>query len=124
MGCCDDKPTFSGSTDYSTIVGNSELQNITILDARKHNPGPFSQAGFTLIKLDEVSLGQNRFLSISVLNPPRNLIIEIKEPITTNWRAGSEDIHVFQEQMTPYLKQMYPQTKVKSRHNFSCCGLF
>ena len=44
----------SGSTDSSSLKENSEVQNITILDARKHNPGPFSQAGFTLIKLDEV----------------------------------------------------------------------
>merc|ERR1712066_153163 len=75
-----------GTTDYTSINGNTENQNFTVLDARKHNPGTFSEAGFTLIKLDE-------------------------ESKTKNWRPESEDIHLFQDQMTPYLKKLYPQTK-------------
>ena len=31
-----------------------ENKTLTILDARKHNPGTFEQTGFTLIQLDEV----------------------------------------------------------------------
>ena len=57
---------FSGWTDSSSMQGKSQFQNITILDARTHNPGPFSQTGFTLIKLDEVGLtGTKQFLSTS-----------------------------------------------------------
>ena len=65
---CDRKKDFPGATDYSSIRGDSELQNISILDARKHNPGTFSQTGFTLIKLEEVLVGQNSFLSTSALD--------------------------------------------------------
>ena len=38
--------------DYSTM--NSEMKTVDILDARKHQPGPFSETGFTLISLDQV----------------------------------------------------------------------
>ena len=31
-----------------------ENKTVTILDARKHNPGSFEQTGFTLIQLEEV----------------------------------------------------------------------
>merc|ERR1712079_825148 len=63
-----------------------KMYNITLLDARKHSHGEFHEAGFTLITLDQ-------------------------ETKTQNWRANSEDIHLFQEQMEPYLMKMYPQTK-------------
>jgi len=63
-----------------------ENKTVTILDARKHNPGSFEQTGFTLVQLEE-------------------------EPKTTNWRPGSEDISLFQKQMEPHLMKMYPQTK-------------
>merc|ERR1712079_640925 len=62
-----------------------KMYNITLLDARKHSHGEFHEAGFTLITLDQ-------------------------ETKTQNWRANSEDIHLFQEQMEPYLMKMYPQT--------------
>jgi len=65
---------------------NNENVTIDILDARKHKPGPFSKTGFTLVELD-------------------------KEAETKNWRANSEDIHLFHQQMEPYLKKLYPQTK-------------
>jgi len=64
----------------------TESRTVSILDARKHNPGSFEQTGFTLIQLDE-------------------------EPKTTNWRPGSEDISLFQKQLEPHLMKMYPQTK-------------
>jgi len=64
----------------------AESKTVKILDARKHEPGPFSDTGFTLIQLD-------------------------KEPQTKNWRPGSQDIHLFREQMEPYLMKLYPQTK-------------
>ena len=40
------------------------------------------------------------------------IICCFQETKTQNWRANSEDIHLFQEQMEPYLMKMYPQTKV------------
>ena len=67
---------FSGWTDSSSMEGKSQFQNITILDARTHNPGPFSQTGFTLIKLDEVGLtGTKQFLSTSLLYLPKSYYI-------------------------------------------------
>ena len=63
-----------------------EEKTVNILDARKHQPGSFSETGFTLIKLEE-------------------------EPRTRNWRPGSQDIHLFREQMEPHLRRLYPQTK-------------
>ena len=36
------------------MVRLQENHTVTILDARKHNPGTFSETGFTLVKLDEV----------------------------------------------------------------------
>ena len=32
-----------------------EFKNVTVLDARKHNPGTFDETGFTLIELDKVT---------------------------------------------------------------------
>jgi len=68
------------------FVKKGDTKTVTILDARKHNPGSFEQTGFTLIQLEE-------------------------EPKTTNWRYGSEDISLFHKQMEPHLMKMYPQTK-------------
>jgi len=62
------------------------MVNITIMDARKHKPGSFEETGFTLITLD-------------------------KEPETKNWRARSEDLHIFHTEMEKYFIKMYPQTK-------------
>jgi len=62
------------------------MVNITIMDARKHKPGSFEETGFTLITLD-------------------------KEPETKNWRARSEDLHIFHAEMEKYFIKMYPQTK-------------
>jgi len=64
----------------------SDSHNLTIWDARKASPGSFSETGFTLVKLD-------------------------KEPETKNWRMWSQDLELFREQMNPYLKKLYPQTK-------------
>jgi len=73
-----------GLSNYSAMKG--EEKTVNILDARKHQPGSFSETGFTLIKLDQ-------------------------EPQTVNWRPGSQDIHLFREQMEPQLRKLYPQTK-------------
>jgi len=73
-----------GISDYSAM--NSEMKTVEILDARKHQPGPFSETGFTLISLDQ-------------------------EPQTQNWRYPSEDINLFREMMEPHLLKLYPQTK-------------
>ena len=64
-----------------------QLQNVTMLDARRHAPGSFLDSGFTLLTLDQ-------------------------EPAVSNWGYGSADIHLFNEAMEPYLLQLYPQTKV------------
>jgi len=64
----------------------AEEHTVKISDARKHCAGSFSETGFTLIQLG-------------------------KEPETKNWRHGSQDIHLFREQMEPYIKKLYPQTK-------------
>jgi len=74
------------TTKLEDAKKENQMINISILDARKHSHGEFHESGFTLITLDE-------------------------ETKTQNWRANSEDIHLFQEQMEPYLKKMYPQTK-------------
>jgi len=68
------------------LMENRENHTVTILDARKHRPGTFSETGFTIVTLDD-------------------------EPGTQNWRYGSKDIHLFQEMMNPHLMKMYPQTK-------------
>jgi len=73
-----------GLSNYSAV--KTEEKTVKILDARKHEPGPFSETGFTLVALD-------------------------KEPETKNWRPGSKDIQLFREQMEPYIKSLYPQTK-------------
>lgn len=43
-------------TTQSKSSDDYENQTLTILDARKANPGSFSETGFTLIKLDKVEL--------------------------------------------------------------------
>ena len=63
-----------------------EYKNVTIMDARKHKPGSFPETGFTLLQLDSL-------------------------PNITNWGYGSEDIQIFQQEMEPYLYELYPQTK-------------
>ena len=65
----------------------NENHTLKIQDARKNSPGVFTHTGFTLVKLD-------------------------KEPDTKNWRFSSEDIHLFHQQMNPFLRELYPQTKV------------
>jgi len=75
-----------GKTVQHITATGAELNNITIMDARKHKPGSFKETGFTLITLD-------------------------KEPETKNWRSDSEDVHIFQKEMEKYLIEMYPQTK-------------
>merc|ERR1711983_382748 len=77
---------INGHGDLDPIKHLQENHTVTILDARKHNPGTFSETGFTLVKLDE-------------------------EPGTKNWRHGSQDIHLFQEMMNPHLMKLYPETK-------------
>ena len=66
----------------SEIVNHS----LSIHDARVNNPGDFTSTGFTLLTLD-------------------------KEPETSNWRYTSQDIHLFHQQMNPFLRELYPQTK-------------
>ena len=41
-----------------------EFRNMTVFDARKHNPGTFDETGFTLIELDKV---MNIFMVIGLL---------------------------------------------------------
>ena len=45
---------INGHGDLDPIMHLQENHTVTILDARKHNPGTFSETGFTLVKLDEV----------------------------------------------------------------------
>jgi len=78
--------TINGHGDYETFQHPQENHTVTMLDARKHKPGTFSETGFTLVELDE-------------------------EPRTKNWRHGSQDIYLFQEMMNPHLMKLYPQTK-------------
>ena len=90
-----------GSTEYAaigTFSTASENQTLTILDARKVSPGSFSETGFTLIKLDKVGLWTD-IQSISNISS--------QEPETKNWRIWSKDLHLFREQMNPYLKKKY-----------------
>ena len=44
--------TVNGHEDQ--IKSHQEDHRVTILDARKHKPGIFSETGFTLVTLDEV----------------------------------------------------------------------
>ena len=44
--------TINGHGDFDQIKTHQE--SVTILDARKHKPGTFSETGFTLVELDEV----------------------------------------------------------------------
>merc|ERR1711971_1342046 len=75
-----------GHADTDPLELLKENHTVTILDARKHKPGTFSETGFTIVTLDE-------------------------EPGTKNWRYGSKDIHLFQEMMNPHLMKLYPKTK-------------
>ena len=79
------------------ISSGNENQTFTIFDARKVSPGSFAETGFTLIKLD-------------------------KEPETKNWRIWSQDLDLFREQMNPYLKELYPQTKGRHIDIMNHCG--
>jgi len=83
--------TILGASNTDTFNTDSEKHNVTILDARTADPGDFHETGFTLITLD-------------------------KEPVTTDWRTNfyssdSPDILHFHEQMEPYIRELYPQTK-------------
>ena len=80
-----------GASNTTASDTDIEEHNVTILDARKHNPGGFHETGFTLITLD-------------------------KEPATTDWRTSfhqndSPDILHFHEQMEPYIRKLYPNVK-------------
>jgi len=79
--------SINGHADLDQLQAHQENHTVTILDARKHKPGTFSETGFTIVTLDE-------------------------EPGTKNWRYGSKDIHLFQEMMNPHLMKLYPKTKV------------
>ena len=46
--------TINGQADFDHIKHLEENHTVTMLDARKHNPGTFSETGFTLVNLDEV----------------------------------------------------------------------
>ena len=45
---------INGQGDYDKVKVHTENHTVTILDARKHKPGAFSETGFTLVTLDEV----------------------------------------------------------------------
>ena len=80
-----------GASNTTASDTDIEEHNVTILDARKHNPGGFHETGFTLITLD-------------------------KEPATTDWRTSfhnndSPDMLHFHEQMEPYIRELYPNVK-------------
>jgi len=77
-----------GKQEYHS---NSDLHNVTIHDARKHDFGDFHQTGFTLIKLD-------------------------KESETKDWRSSiafdeNADVAKFHREMEPHIKQLYPGVK-------------
>ena len=84
------------------------ITKVTILDARKHKPGTFSETGFTIVTLDEVRLF---YQTRSRLGQAIYYCL-LQEPGTKNWRYGSKDIHLFQEMMNPHLMKLYPKTKV------------
>ena len=46
--------TINGHGDYDTFTHLQENHTVTMLDARKHKPGTFSETGFALVELDEV----------------------------------------------------------------------
>jgi len=75
-----------GISNTKEHAEDTEEIEFDVLDARVHKPGAFEETGFTLITLD-------------------------KEPVTQNWAYGSNDVHLFKEQIEPYLKRLYPQTK-------------
>ena len=43
-----------GQADTDQLQTLQENHTVTILDVRKHQPGTFSETGFTLVSLDEV----------------------------------------------------------------------
>ena len=45
---------MNGQGDFDHIQHLAENHTVTILDARKHNPGTFSETGFAIVMLDEV----------------------------------------------------------------------
>ena len=63
-----------------------EYKNVTIMDARNHKTGSFSETGFTLLHLDSL-------------------------PNINNWGYGSGEMKIFQQQIEPYLYELYPETK-------------
>eukprot|EP00091_Calanus_sinicus_P004633 TRINITY_DN14972_c0_g1_i1.p1 TRINITY_DN14972_c0_g1~~TRINITY_DN14972_c0_g1_i1.p1 ORF type:complete len:268 (-),score=51.45 TRINITY_DN14972_c0_g1_i1:88-891(-) len=83
--------TLTGTSNTAENDDTAEKHNVTILDARKADPGSFHDTGFTMITLD-------------------------KEPVTTDWRSNDwnsehPDIMNFHEQMEPYIRQLYPSVK-------------
>ena len=93
------------------IAGFEDVRhNVTIHDAR-NIPDNFHEAGFTLIKLDEVN---NKYIDTPDLCKKNKKIMQ--EPETQDWRYSSEDIHLFHSLLNPYLLDLYPQTKVLSTH--------
>ena len=47
---------INGHADTDQLQAHQENHTVTILDARKHKPGTFSETGFTIVTLDEVRL--------------------------------------------------------------------
>ena len=47
---------INGHADLDQLQAHQENHTVTILDARKHKPGTFSETGFTIVTLDEVRL--------------------------------------------------------------------
>ena len=45
---------INGLADLDQLQAHQENHTVTILDARKHKPGTFSETGFTIVTLDEV----------------------------------------------------------------------
>ena len=103
---------INGHGDLDQIKHLQENHTVTILDARKHNPGTFSETGFTLVKLDEVWFRSLTGPASCSRLWQSNLFWIFQEPGTKNWRYGSQDIHLFQEMMNPHLMKLYPDTKV------------
>ena len=99
---------INGHADLDQLQAHQENHTVTILDARKHKPGTFSETGFTIVTLDEVRLF---YQTRSRLGQAIYYCL-LQEPGTKNWRYGSKDIHLFQEMMNPHLMKLYPKTKV------------
>ena len=84
---------LSGAEDMKFLKGFEELEdhNVTFIDARKNHAGDFHDTGFTLIELDD-------------------------EPLTKDWRSTTlhtddPDVKKFQNQMEPYIRNLYPDAK-------------